>query len=311
MRPFGWKKWHSLLLNFKKSGWTSLERWGLSYLHSKSALDELAHSVAHSLRLIGKPSGVSVQSIWVDGTPQIAGYSATGFPLKSELADLLFILNETDQKGVSVRRTGLLLQGKVGKRHNKLPSNPSTKKERQLLENLDRNRPLEVYRDMSATKSSQIGTYTLGGSTHGLKDCSRYLMMPKTASWYPFCPTIAPLIIGWPPSKSSSELRSLVGFVEAIQRAVILGTIGRQIQDNVPSLKCEWSRLVWDLLGDYQPKTMIGYGSQARVNDSSNVLAFMTFLSEEQISGQLRLPPMKVTAAKLDFDRLPAISVGS
>lgn len=52
-------------------------------------------------------------------------------------------------------------------------------------------------------------------------------------------------------------------------------TLGRPIYDPGSPHFCEWSRLVWDLLGDYQPVVMDGYGRQNRVNVSQT----LTFLS--------------------------------
>ncbi|MDT4813575.1 hypothetical protein FQZ97_465640 [compost metagenome] len=145
VEPFSWAFWRALHSGFKRSGSKQQERWQLAYLHSPSALEHLARTVRMALR---RPTfaAVSVQSIWIDGTPQVMGFLPCGTPLAScELADLLFIVNQMDPSGVTVKRTGLLIQGKTAKRHNALPSNPSTKKERLLLEGLDRSRPLSVY----------------------------------------------------------------------------------------------------------------------------------------------------------------------
>ncbi len=307
MRAFGWKKWSSLFGKFKKSDWTSLERWGLAYLHSNYALDELAKATAASFRQARKPAAISVQSVWIDGTPQVTATATSKLALKGELADLLIILNETNLNGTTVRRTGLLLQGKVSKRHNRLPSNPTTKRERQLLENLDRSQPMTVFRDMAAN-TEPIGTYTFGSGA-GLKDCARYLIMPKGSEWYLYFMGPAPFQVGWPPNLKNSELRNLNGIVEAIQRAAVLGVIGRQIQDKTPTLSCEWSKLVWDLLGDYQPVTMSGYGHQPRVNSSESILAFSTSHGESY-SGQL--PPISPTIEHppiLELRTPPAISI--
>jgi len=107
------------------------------------------------------------------------GHDVSGAALKGELADLLLILNETSGTGISICRTGLLLQGKTSKRYNRLPSNPTTKSERRLLEHLDRNKSLDIYRNMKASPGSLIGKYTLRGGGHGLKDCARYLIIAK------------------------------------------------------------------------------------------------------------------------------------
>ena len=300
--PFSWAYWRALHGDFKTSGWRSQERWQLAYLHSKLTLEEMAQEVLKGFAAASRPATVSVQSIWIDGTPQVTGFLPDGSALaQCELADLLFIVNQMDPSGAVLHRTGLLLQGKTAKRHNTLPSNHSTKKERLLLEGLNRSKPLSVFRDVNLR--SPIGSYSFGGAM-GLRDCARYLMMAKTVQWgCPLCAPLAPLQIGWPKTRATSSLDPTTGFVDAMRQLATTGAVGRLIQDKGPSLTCEWSRLVWDLLGDYEPVEMQGYGGQARVNISPT----MAFLGQHRL--MFDSPPNQVPQAPEAFDRPPAISV--
>lgn len=303
IHPFSWAYWRALHGGFKATGWRSQERWQLAYLHSACTLEEIARAAIDGFDAVSRPAAVSVQSVWIDGTPQVTGFLPDGSSLaRCELADLLFIVNQMNPRGVTVRRTGLLVQGKTAKRHNALPSNHSTKKERLLLESLHRARPLSVFRDIALT--SPIGAYTFGNGV-GLSDCARYLMMAKTMQWdsCPICSPLTPLQIGWPKTRLSSFIDPTTGFVEAMQQLATTGGMGRLIQDKGPSLKCEWSRMVWDLLGDYQPVEMRGYGGQNRVN-VSRTLSLMT-RDDRHFVG----PPYDVPMAPEGFERPPAISV--
>lgn len=301
---FGWANWKALHGGFSASGWHSQERWQLAFLHSTRTLDALAQEVLFGFKKASKPATVSVQSIWIDGTPQVTGVLQNGCDLaQCELADLLFIVNQMDPAGAVVQRTGLLVQGKTAKRHNRLPSNPSTKKERLLLEVLDRSRPLSVFRDVNL--KGLIGSYTFGSGI-GLQDCARYLMMAKTVQWdcCPVCSLLAPLQMGWPKSRFTSFIDPTTSLVQAMRQSHITGGMGRSIQDKGTTLACEWSRLVWDLLGAYEPVEMRGYGGQNRVN-VSRLLSF-------QARGNVLFdtnPPVDVQQAPEFFDHAPSISV--
>lgn len=324
MRPFGWQKWKSLYWGFKKSKLRSIERWGLVYLHSTYTLDKLAYSVAQLLGKNGKHCEVSLESIWIDGTPQAEAKALSGCSIKCELADLLFILEERDQTNLFTLETGLLIQGKATPRYNKLTSGSSTKKERQLLEGMDRSQPIILYRGTGTAQNSIIGTYKLAGIPFGLNDCSRYLLMPKSAAWdFPFFEDYAPFQVGWPKARVSPYLQSPKSIVEAIQQMVLLGNIGKKIID--PS-KCEWSRLVNDLRGNYSSTQMIGYGGQPRVNHSTTMISFVSALymsngpvrkyppdypptgSAERSNTEENTPPsisvIKITIRHLDTDSL-------
>ncbi|UVH57194.1 hypothetical protein NWF24_30875 [Variovorax paradoxus] len=299
---FGWQYWNALYQEFNTSGWRSEERWQLAALHSKHSLNALARWVVGGLKAAGTSAKVSAESFWIDGTPQVQGYLPSGKKLaQCELADLLFIVNQMDMTGKLVNRTGVLLQGKTVKRHDALPSNPSTKKERLLLEGLCRTRPLSVYRDVNLT--GHIGDYTFGIGT-GLRDCARYLMMPKKANWCPGCTPCEPLQIGWPKNRSSNSIAPTTSFLAAMRDLAISGTVGRVIRDKGPAAACEWSRLVWDLLGDFKPGPMTGYGGQSRAN-SSNVMSFMG----SNYDGYVEDPPAPPPELLSSLDVPPAISV--
>lgn len=282
MKRFGWEQWNKLHSDYKNRKLRSIERRGLSFLHSIYSLDGLAQSVAKVLGDSGKHCCVSVGSIWIDGTPQAKAQISSGEIVRCELADLLFLIEEKNASGYIQRETALLVQGKATPKYNKLTSGSSTKKERKLLEGMDRSKPLELYKDTKSSSGAQIGSYTLGGITWGLRDCSRYLLMPKAAAWFCFDGlTIAPFQVGWPKSKSSSYLKAPIGVVEAIQRMALVGDIGKVVIN--PSC-CEWSRLVNDLRGNYAGIYMSGYGGQPRWNTSRGVMCFASSSSSSSFS---------------------------
>lgn len=331
MQKFGWNQWHRLHAKFRKSGRKSIERWGLAYLHSESSLDSLAYSVASALNKNGRHSIVYAESIWIDGTPQAVAETPSGSQIKCELADLLFIIEEKSINGNTQKETGLLIQGKATPKHNKLTSGSSTKKERQLLECMDRSKPIKLYRATKISHSSEIGSYKLNGTPFGMGDCSRYLLMPKFSTWriydlitYPLDRlTIAPFQVGWPRSIRSPYLQSPRGIVEAVQRMVLFGEIGKEITN--PST-CEWSRLVNDLRGNYLGSQMAGYGGQERINTSSEFCSFSYSSAHatrpntpptppnhpphgEASDTQTNVPPsisiLKLTIVNIDEDDLP------
>lgn len=315
---FSWQKFRSEWRAFHQSGWPSQERWYLAYLHSQGSLGQLAMGTARALAVAGRPSAVSVQSVWIDGTPQASAHTGGGHPVACELADLLFILRQHGLQGEVVARCGLLLQAKIARRFDRLPSGASTRKERRLLEHLDRSQPLVLYRDTARSAAARIGAYTLGGAAEGLRDCARYLLIPKGPGWGNAM-YWAPYLVGWPPVASSPRVRPPTGLVHAIQQAAVAQTIGRAIQDR-GATGCPWSRMVWDLLGDYGGVVMAGYGGQRRVN-SSPVMSFLatpTLTYDRPLlslrtgtRGGLRLlapPPDGDRAIALD-DSGPAISV--
>lgn len=299
-----WAQWRVLHSEFKRSGSKQQERWQLKYLHSPHALRYMAKMTYGYLRFLGRPADISIQSVWIDGTPQVKGSLPSGTPLRAcELADLLLIINHTNLAGITLKRTGLLLQGKTGKRHNALPSNNSTKKERQLLEGLDRTHDLFVYRDTQA--KTPIGQYKFGMGI-GLEDCARYLVMAKDW-WWQNCLTghpLGPLQVGWPKSRASTKLDNPISMMSAILEMSMNLTSGRPIREKNNLLGCEWSRMVWDLLGDYEPVIMQGYGRQRRVHTSG--FPSVCFMTD---AGLPPPPPTRAVRFPEFFDTPPAISV--
>ncbi|MBT9097441.1 hypothetical protein KFZ76_06915 [Methylovulum psychrotolerans] len=284
-------------------------RWGLSYLHSRYSLNGLARAVAHKLGKSGKHCEVSVESIWIDGTPQAKAQTSSGAIVNCELADLLFLLEEKDVSGMVQKETALLIQGKATPKYNKLTSGSSTKKERKLLESMDRSMPLVLFKDTKSSSKSQIGSYILGCIPLGLGDCSRYLLMPKSAAWFAPCYlSIAPFQVGWPSSINSPYLKRPRSVVEAIQRMALFGDIGKEVID--PS-KCEWSRLVNDLRGNYAGIHMAGYGGQARINTSREVISFASRLHTSYQSSRNRPPnhPPMTQRSDMEENIVPSISI--
>jgi hypothetical protein len=275
-------------------------------------LNSLALGVALQLQKHGKQGKVSVGSIWIDGTPQAKAQTQSGATVKCELADLLFLLEERDPSGKIKKETALLIQGKATPTFNKLPSGKSTQKERQLLEWMNRSKPLELYKDTKASKNSKIGTYLLSSNICGLSDCSRYLLMPNSLI-SPAIRTIAPFQIGWPNPNNSHFLKSPRGIVEAIQRMALFSDIGKEVIDPT---KCEWSRLVNDLCGTYKKIVMKGYGGQLRIISSSWIAHFneITYSMNDFCVTETNEPPRILFIKNVDTDefippKIPIIKI--
>jgi hypothetical protein len=162
---------------------------------------------------------------------------------------------------------------------------------------------------MNAGNSTQIGRYHLGEIPLGLKDCSRYLLMPKFTDWPSlYLEKYAPFQIGWPTTRASPFIRPTKSIVEAIQQMVLTGSIGKKIID--PS-KCEWSRLVNDLRGNYLSVQMNGYGGQSRINKSLPFCSFV-FKSDGDLVRRTSLGAPPFGYVKKDFyeiDESPSISI--
>jgi hypothetical protein len=232
--------------------------------------------------------------------------------IKCELADLLFILEETDSKNMARREIGLLIQGKATPKYNKLTSGNSTKKERRLLEGMDRSQSITLYKGTKSNSKSIIGTYKLGGIPKGLSDCSRYLLMPKFGSWIlPFFEGVAPFQVGWPKTQISPYIHPTKSVVEAIQQMALSGKIGKKIIS--PSM-CEWSRLVCDLRGNYSGSQMDGYGGQPRVSQSTRIFSSVTNQFMQQVANAPLFSPIYPPAgheddSNADRDQSPSISI--
>lgn len=305
MKHFGWKAWRRLLARKRGHG---LEREVLKFLHSPVSLRLLAKAVASRVAAPGYQ--VTVQSIWIDGTPQATFTDAAGSLINCELADLLLLVRVVIP-GWAHSERGLLLQAKLSPRHNRLTSGSSTKKERRLLERINRNLALELHKNTART--SPIGRYTLGHCIYGytgLRDCAQYLLAPKAAGWVDVPNTFAPYQVGWPNAYPFPRLTGLSDLSEAAIR-VGIGRIGRAVED--PAM-CEWSRLVEDLRGDYTGVAMPGYGHE-RVERggvvcflaSSGVANSFSYGWSEQIPDGYF--PGSNNPAAVNFQRPPSIPI--
>lgn len=267
---FDWTDWQIRMHAHHGAIW-GLERWFLMYFHNPDSLNALAHAIQSYASLAMSTSvNAGIESMWIDGTPQAVAISARG-QVKCELADLLLIVQDVSPSGQVLSERGLLVQAKVASKPNRIPGGASTRKERRLLERMDRTQPLELYADTGA--GSPIGSYTLGpapGRSVGLEDCARYLLIPKTLHWGLRYPLYAPHQVGWPPVHSRNAMYPSFDFVQAIIQMYdpIGSTIGRSILQPTGATTCEWTRLVNDLRRRYSKTAMGGYGGQSRVYSS-------------------------------------------
>jgi hypothetical protein len=272
--PLGWENWSKVYLNKKNKKRASLERYGLRNLHTVASLDFIVSKV-ESLYFNNMPGvSVSASSIWIDGTPQAKFTTDEGKTLNCELADLLFIIREVDNKNTVKNVRAVLLQGKCSEKNHLLPDGPSTEKERKLLESINRNETLTLYPG-TKTSGNAIGEYKLGGHLSGLADCAKYLIMPKYERWnYKTSDDIAPYVIGWPQSLSSKSLGTTTNYIDSIISEMLISkTMGKNLKfavGNKVDTNCEWSKMIDDLLTSYNPITMKGYDCQRRVYESTN-----------------------------------------
>jgi hypothetical protein len=171
----------------------------LKFLHRRSSLDVLARRIARA----APNYAVKVESVWVDGTPQATFTDISGMSSNCELADLLLLVRKEQPTGTFVEERGLLLQGKITPKYNRLTSGSSTILERRLLERIDRASQLQLHRDTQ--RNSLLGTFTLGASSltgpHGLKDCARYLLAPSSKRTRP----VSGWLATWIPPSISEE----------------------------------------------------------------------------------------------------------
>ena len=100
--------WNRNYRKFLKSNWHSLERWGLAYLHSPHALDALACAIAQEFSHRRIKVVVSIESVWIDGTPQVKAETHSGkvqcelvWCLKSNHQIIELAARATDAKMVS------------------------------------------------------------------------------------------------------------------------------------------------------------------------------------------------------------------
>lgn len=287
--PFSWGNWRKVYLHKKNKKRASLERYGLRNLHSVASLDLIVSKV-HELYLKNKQEVVvNAKSVWIDGTPQAKFTATNGSVLNCELADLLFIIHEVDNKNTTKNFRAVLLQGKCSEKHDLLPNGPSTEKERILLESIDRNKYLTLYPGTRAYGEA-IGEYKLGGEIIGLADCAKFLMMPKNESWnYKTPDNISPYVIGWPENSTSKSLIHTTNYLDSIISGMIISKdMGKEIKlldEKRIDRRCEWSNMIYDLLNCYLPITMKGYNCQRRVYKSSsfddNISEVLTLIKNE------------------------------
>ncbi|WP_023603756.1 hypothetical protein [Aliivibrio logei] len=258
MRLLGWPYWHRII-NSKKG--RSLERWTLRHLHWKVFLTYLARKIVRYNKNNNIFSSVEVSSIWIDGTPQAHGIARNN-KVKCELADLLYIVEESDPAGNVLSKKALLLQGKNTPKFNKIDNGSSTRKERALFEKLDRFKELTL--KVGVQNSSRIiGTYILGGAIkEGLSDCAKFLLMPKNKFWVNRSAYYFPFHVTWTKNENTSEMKQGLNLIDAAIEMSQNGKIGKAVID--PSI-CEWSRLVTDLENNYNYVNMNGYGGQNRI----------------------------------------------
>lgn len=302
---FGWGRWLREASDFKKFGQPSMERWFLRYFHSEHALEEIAWLLRPFLATFH--SEVSIKSVWIDGTPQATGTTLSGKAVKCELADLLYIVQEVDTNNTVLCRRGILLQAKIAKSFAKLCGGRSTSKERDLLECLDRRVPLCLFKDTAGKlpigtvcgkKPEYIFTNISPSSSrpppsNGLSDCAAYLLIPKQdfslAAWWP-----SPFLVGWPCSRMTSIIYPPWSFGESVIGLYKGPALGMQVLDVQQASKCDWSRMVWDLLGHYKDVVMNTGDNRPRIREHSQCI----FLS----SGSLHVHK---SGAFIQYDQLP------
>jgi len=147
MKHFGWKKWEQQLNRISHLKHKPIERTGLRYLHRKSSLNEISLRVSKNLsKFRSGYFAVHTESIWIDGTPQAYATLHSSHTVQCELSDLLFIISERDLTGRILSERGVLLQGKTSGKYNKIQGGgKSTKKERNLLEKIDRAKEIGIF----------------------------------------------------------------------------------------------------------------------------------------------------------------------
>lgn len=301
MQYSDWNYWF-LIKKFKKGH--SLERWALRHLHHNDYLNLLAERIIDFNRYYRRPCFVQINSIWIDGTPQVNATSRTK-NINCELADLLYIIEELDHNGDKISRKGMLIQAKNTTHPRQIDSGNSTKKERALFEKLDRNNKLILKAGVSQS-SKEIGTYLLDSSVkEGLSDCARFLLMPKNRCWlYDYIFNCPPFHVTWPKKETSNEMVLGQSLSETILEIYNGTDLGKEI---IAPDECEWSRMVLDLENKYQGVEMKGYDRQKRLY-SSRVCSFKVherFLQDPIIHTDAYDLKNKI----IDFENLPYISI--
>lgn len=313
--PDEWAFWYHVEDYKKTKRLRSLERAALAQLHCPITLDYLAHRVATSYAAAGVPVHTTVESVWIDGTPQASGTTVFGKTVNCELADLLYLVDERDLANNLITRRGLLLQGKLADRQDVLLGGPSTTKERDLLESLDTRDALVLYRDTKRT--NRIGSYQFkpGALTdyRGMEDCSRYLMMPKSLSQWRTQRLLSPLAVGWPPRRTEAKLGSVRRLPQVIEDMGFAAKQGKPVSN---PLTCGWSRMVYDLLAKYETPPALPGGMPIpvphayaghRIHRSQMHRSFLTYGSFSNFV-DAGWPPFDYLNPELDEDETPGIS---
>lgn len=281
MNLYNWPAWKLRLSN--DPGVWAPERWLLMYLHEQDTIDALAVEIKQLLAIAGKNADVRVQSVWIDGTPQAEftpyGHLPGAKMPQCELADLLLCVRWELPNGVLSREKAVLVQAKVSKFFDELPSGRSTDKERKLFEECDRGKAITIYPGMH--RDNPIGSYELGYSpisgSYGLRDCANFLLMATRPWLRKVYYSADPMQVGWPSTATNKKISNPETFLESIA-AMVSGTgndWGREVKDGGSSNGCVWSALVNDLRGGYGPVIMRGYNKQARVTTSSPALTML------------------------------------
>ncbi|UKV13001.1 hypothetical protein L6172_13150 [Thalassospiraceae bacterium SW-3-3] len=314
-----WPIWNKIFAD-KPALFHSTERWFLRYFHSEEALRDLIE--VSLLQGVQNAEKIDVQSVWIDGTPQARGVTETGQKVRCELADLLLIIQVFGPSGKHSSRRGILLQGKVGKVLPKFGSDKSTQKERDLLETLDRSKDLSLFR--GGLRSRLLNTNSVYRMTNvplwdgptkatpavGLEDCSSYLFFAPggiQTEWY-YCP----FLMGWPENRDSKGIGSATDFRTVVERTYKDKLFGRKILGPNEPYECEWSRLVWDLLGTYKDAVINSiYGKFPRINQVSKLLSFQCHeydLRTRNISF-MKVPPKDAEAVEVNPPNISVVLV--
>lgn len=310
MSHLGWINWNRLHARYKAGLLPhGLEREALKYLHRKSSLNLLARRIASACPGLA----VRAESIWIDGTPQATFTDMSGQTANCELADLLLIVRKELPTGQLIDENALLLQAKVTPKYNRLTSGSSTKLERRLLENVNRTLQIDLHRDTQ--RKNLINTYVLGPGAYGaigLKDCARYLLVPKGAAWANAGFSFPPYQVGWPRSMPGPFLTKPIGFVDAALGIGVRGTLGRPVTASPTDV---WSKMISDLRGAYVGVVMPGYGhGRIHVGTAFMSVSGLAWLSSTPSFGRPRpvlmsrrdLPPLDIEHLA---DRPPAIPI--
>ncbi len=295
---FDWVYWFRI---FSTKQGRSLERWALRYLHSYSHLRWQAKCIRNRNNLHSIVDSISVSSIWIDGTPQAHGFVSKNISVKCELADLLYIIEEQDSKGNKINEQAVLLQAKNTLKYNKLDTASSTKKERMLLEKLDRSKKLTLRTGVN-NSSQVIGSYIFGATPHikkGLSDCTKFLLMPKHKCWHNRTFFHTPFHITWPISETNLMMETGISLFSAVIAMTGIPTIGKSVVD--PAI-CQWSKMVRDLENKYQYIVMTGYNGQNRINKAN-------FSSTHNTINLINNPSEGTYQSSVESENLPYISI--